>query len=122
MEQTATLRLLMIDDELLFLKSCSRYFERKGFHVWAESNALEALDRLAAAPDAIDVVLLDYSLSELTGAECMDRIAEIRADLPVVLLSAYPADTFDDKRISRAAKILTKPIELPVLTEIIRQL
>jgi len=114
--------ILVIDDELLFLTTCRRYFEREGFQVWAEPNALGALDRLVKSPQEIDVILLDYCLPDLTGTECLSKILDIRPDIPVILLSAYPPESFDPKSVFGAHLVLTKPIELSALVSIIRQI
>ena len=50
-------------------------------------NASDALVR--AAPDAVDVVVTDFNMPTCSGLELAEALAQVRADLPVVISSGY---------------------------------
>ncbi|MDD4734598.1 MAG: response regulator [Kiritimatiellae bacterium] len=104
--------LLMIDDEELFLKSMSRYFERKGYRVVAERLAEKALACFQAEPEAFDAVILDHDMPDLSGAECLRRILALRPETPVIVMSGYPPETLPPGDYARARALLGKPMDL----------
>ena len=69
-----------------------RLLESFGLTVHVAEGGPEAVARLGRAPDAIDAVLLDMTMPEMSGADVFIRLREIRPDLPVVLMSGYHED------------------------------
>ena len=48
-----------------------------------------ALPILRAAPAAIDVVVTDFNMPTRSGLDLAEALAQVRADLPVVISSGY---------------------------------
>lgn len=82
-------RLLHIDDDPMPLSLYKRFFERRGYHVTAFSDAAAAMQALRAAPDAFDLVLTDYNMPDWSGLDVAREVRHIRADLPVAVLSGF---------------------------------
>ncbi len=83
--------------------------------VFAE-NGRVAVERVAAAPQAFDVVLMDIQMPEMDGNEATRRIHAIAPELPVIGLTAHGLS--QDRATSLAAGMkdhLTKPIDPKVL-------
>lgn len=112
--------LLMIDDEELFLKSMSRYFEGRGYCVVAERNAETALERFLQTPEAFDVVILDHDMPGMSGRECLRRMIERRPNLPVFVMSGYPPECFQPGDYDQARAILAKPMDLADVEHAVR--
>jgi signal transduction histidine kinase/CheY-like chemotaxis protein len=83
---------LVVDDDPMVRSVARRLLESFGLTVHVASDGPEAIRHVAGAPDEIDAVLLDMTMPEMSGPEVLARLAEIRSDLPVVLMSGYHED------------------------------
>jgi len=81
-------RILLVDDEDGIQLLYRGEFEDEGYLVDSARNGEEALTRFRANPP--DLVLLDINMPGLNGIEVLRQMKELRADLPVILCSAYP--------------------------------
>lgn len=81
-------RILLVDDEDGIQLLYRGEFEDDGYLVDSARNGDEALARFRANPP--DLVLLDINMPGLNGIEVLRQMKELRADLPVILCSAYP--------------------------------
>jgi len=83
-------RVLVVDDSDISLDMTRRLLELAGASVRLASNGQEALDFLLAAPDAVDVVLMDARMPVLGGYDAT-RLIRLQPDLmslPIIALSA----------------------------------
>ena len=82
-------RILIVDDHALLREGVGLLLRRLDPDVeFLEAGTLaEALERVAA-PEAIDLLLLDLGLPDGTGVESIRAVHERRPGLPVVVLSA----------------------------------
>ena len=81
-------RILLVDDEDGIQLLYRGEFEDEGYLGDSARNGEEALARFRANPP--DLVLLDINMPGLNGIEVLRQMKELRADLPVILCSAYP--------------------------------
>ena len=81
-------RILLVDDEDGIQLLYRGEFEDDGYRVDSARNGDEALARFRANPP--DLVLLDINMPGLNGIEVLRQMKEMRADLPIILCSAYP--------------------------------
>ncbi|MEO0630083.1 MAG: response regulator, partial [Planctomycetota bacterium] len=78
---------LVVDDKEMMRDSVGSTLQRAGFAVITASGGPAALTAIAnRRPDA---VVSDLKMPEMTGTELLERIREIDADLPVVLMTAF---------------------------------
>ena len=113
---SATLRILIAEDETIIRLDLRELLERAGFEVVAEARDGEEAVELArsAAPD---LALLDVKMPRLDGIEAARRILEERA-IPIVMVTAYG----EEELVARAVEAgvfgyLVKPFresDLPV--------
>lgn len=54
----------------------ARFLRARGYHVEGAINGKEALVRILAQPAAHDLVIMDYSMPELDGLECVKALRE----------------------------------------------
>jgi CheY-like chemotaxis protein len=64
---------------------------------------------VTADPQALDGVLLDMTMPEMSGATVFERLRTIRPDLPVVLMSGYHADEIDPALAAATSGFVQKP-------------
>src|SRR3989338_5904914 len=79
-------KLLIIDDEVDVLDFAKRYFGKRGVDVFTANNGNEAVRIIA--DENPDLVLLDFNLPDITGAEVLRKIREeLKSDTKVILLT-----------------------------------
>ncbi len=98
--------------------------ESLGATVLVSDNGRLAIEALAANAEAIDLILMDIQMPEMDGLEATRRIraGRVRADVPVIALTAHALDN-ERQKASEAGMsgFLTKPIEPEQLLKTIRQ-
>jgi signal transduction histidine kinase/CheY-like chemotaxis protein len=100
---------LVVDDDAMVRSVARRLLEAFGLTVHVAEGGPEAIARLAAAPDAIDAVLLDMTMPEMSGADVFIRLREVRPDLPVVLMSGYHEDELSEEVGAGISGFVQKP-------------
>ena len=82
--------ILIVDDQEDVLVVLAHLLERAGAEVAPTSDPEAALEVLREDPDAFDLVITDYDMGHLTGAD-LSRVAhQARPDIPVILVTALP--------------------------------
>lgn len=96
MKKENIIKLFLVDDDALFLKSLEMEFNEKA-ELTAETYIIETfatgelcIENLSLSPD---VIILDYyldgiDLKAMNGLETLDKIKGSRPDIPVVMLSS----------------------------------
>jgi len=111
---------LLVDDELLFLRALSRTLGESGYRVELCTSARDAIARVKTGD--IDVVVSDISMPEMTGLELLRTIREHEPDLPVVLVTGLPALESATEAIEYGAlKYLVKPVDPQALKKTVDQ-
>jgi len=91
MSSKSKIRLFLVDDDALFLKSLEiEFLDHADFVIETFSTGELCVAALSHNPD---VIILDYLLDvvvkdAMNGIETLDKIKEINPDIPVVMLSA----------------------------------
>lgn len=91
MNKENKIKLFLVDDDALFLKSLEILFlENADFIVETYATGELCVANLASNPD---VIILDYYLngiiaSAMNGLETLDKIKEINVEIPVIMLSS----------------------------------
>lgn len=85
MDDSANIRLLLVDDELSLREPLAEYLSRQGFSVIQAASAAEARSRLRE--EVPDLVLLDIMMPGEDGLALCRHLSETRA-IPTILLTA----------------------------------
>ena len=115
-------KILIVDDEVLLLRTLSNALREGGFDVLVASSAEEAERKLANGMP-VDLLVLDVKLPGKSG---LDLLSERRAagfGGKVVVMTAF--DNPDSERICRSLSVdhyLRKPFDLEKLLELVRDL
>ena len=78
-------RLLLVDDEEVFLRPLHRTLELRGYEVLPVQSAEQALGTLKS--EDVDLVLTDRRLPGMDGVELVRRIKADHPDLAVVVMT-----------------------------------
>jgi len=120
--------ILVVDDEAdvadLFRQQFRREVREGHYAMHFAQSAEAALDMLADGirPELI-VVLSDINMPGMDGLSLLRRIKEQRADLPVIMVTAYGDD--ERRRTAReygAVEFVTKPVDFGRLKQQLEQL
>jgi CheY-like chemotaxis protein len=104
--------ILVVDDEQAVGYVFERYLTIKGYRVSVACSGEQALE--AFGSDTPDLVITDYKMPGMNGAELLQRLRAIDARLPAVMMSADPIEvgpTLDGVRF------FPKPVSLETLAE-----
>ncbi|MGD9883531.1 MAG: response regulator [Geminicoccaceae bacterium] len=120
--------ILVVDDEAdvaeLFRQQFRREVRQGHYVIHFAQSAEEALGKLddGIRPELI-VVLSDINMPGMDGLGLLRKLREQRADLPVIMVTAYG----DDERRRKAAELgatefVTKPVDFNSLKQQLQQL
>ena len=120
--------ILVVDDEAdvadLFRQQFRREVRQGRYVIHFAQSGEEALDKLNAGvePELI-VVFSDINMPGMDGLGLLRKVKERRADLPVIMVTAYG----DDERRRKAAEFgasefVTKPVDFSLLKQQLQQL
>ncbi len=108
-------RILIVDDEKSMCDMLDTYLRRRGFEPVSHTSAQEAFSTLLE--EDFDAVLADVNMPGMTGIELCERIAANKADVPVIVMTAFGSmDTAVAAIRAGAYDFVTKPIDLDILS------
>lgn len=81
-----------------------------GFRVSCHESAKEALAALGADPLDCDVVISDYRLQGHSGIELLRQVKQLRADLPVIIISGYIDEALQSKALEAGAALVISKV------------
>ncbi len=115
---TSRIRVLLIDDETVFVDSLTKVLTRRGFRVQSASDGLKALELLTN--EIFDVLVLDMRMPVMDGIATLKAIRERDALIPVVVLTGNP----NMKQLAEALKegaadVVLKPCPVDMLVSCI---
>jgi two-component system cell cycle response regulator len=109
---------LVVDDDSSIRALVALWLSKVGLRILEASSGEEAVDVVAAAPDAIDAVLLDIMMPGMDGFEVLRRLKEEprSSRIPIVFLSASDAEADVVRGVKGGAiDYLHKPFSGPIL-------
>jgi len=116
-------KVLIVEDNLINQSILQQQIESFGFDVSVSSNGVDALERLNHAGeqgDRFDIVVLDYNMRGMSGADTAMKIRETQniADTPIVVLTSIDnARTECSLANIQLDGNLTKPVKASILQE-----
>jgi diguanylate cyclase (GGDEF)-like protein/PAS domain S-box-containing protein len=108
-------RLLIVDDNELNRDMLARRLARKGYEILLADSARQLPQRVKE--DAIDLVLLDIEMPEISGLEALKTLRETYSPIQLPIIMVTAKDQSDDivKALNLGANdYVTKPIDFAV--------
>lgn len=103
------LSILWTDDEIDLLKPHILFLQEKGYDVVTASNGHDALELITKRN--FEIVFLDENMPGLSGLETLERIKNMRPQLPVVMITKSEEEAIMEQAIgSKIADYLIKPV------------
>jgi CheY-like chemotaxis protein len=97
------LSILLIDDEEIVRLATAELIRDLGHDVTEAGSGAEGLGKLAAGLH-VDVVISDYKMPRMNGAEFARRVREMRPDTAVLIITGYTGTAEDLPDLPRLAK------------------
>ncbi len=101
--------ILVVDDQPEVLDVITAYLEAAGAEVAATTNPEDVLDALRDDPDTWDLLVTDYDMPGMTGAELTEAAKAIVPNLPSILVTALAGEAGRSGALFTA--VLSKPID-----------
>ena len=102
---------LLVDDEEALVLLGEEMIAGLGYEPIGFTSSRAALHSLREAPQRFDLVLSDEAMPEMTGSELARAVREIRADIPIVLMSGrVTPQLLRGARDAGVAEVLAKPL------------
>jgi len=117
-----SLRVLVVDDEMLLRWSIGESLRRQGHTVLEATSASSARDVMGGTAEPIDVVLLDLRLPDSND---LGLLEEVRHRLPrsaVVLMTAYGTSEVAEGALRLGAyRVVSKPFDMHEIADLARE-
>jgi len=111
-------RVLLVDDERDIVRTFTLFLEKKGYVLDSAGSGREAEAKLGE--HAYDVVVFDYRLPDVSGAELSRRVDELNPGAVKVMLTGFrhPEDAVDALRVD---SLLLKPVDMNEVLAVIEE-
>ena len=101
---------LLVDDERLILRSLEKTLLRAGFDVLTAADCKSGNETFAQNMGEVNIAVLDLNMpgfdgipKTVAGLDLLDELKKQKADLPVVILTAYDEVSRAKDAVSRGA-------------------
>jgi len=110
------MHILLVDDEEAIAYVFKRYLERAGYRVTALASPAEAL--AVGALGGIDMLVTDFRMPGMTGAELIARLRALTPDLAALIVTGYGAEV---GAAAQGVRVLNKPLPPQELVDAVTQ-
>jgi len=114
--------ILFVDDEEPIVQLYQQMLEGLGHRVTGSTDSRRALEVFRRTPEGFDLVITDLTMPHLTGVDLLQRISEIRPDVPLVLITGFQ-DALSPENFLRQGfqAVLMKPILMHEMSEAVQK-
>ena len=111
--RTESATIMVVDDDHHVRTIVAEFLVGSGYHVLEAGDGREAL-RILAQTEAVDLIITDVRMPDISGLELAETATRGRADLKVILISGY----FVSRQVTH--RVLKKPFRMQELAEAVR--
>ncbi len=112
------IKILVVDDEPVVIKSCKRILEAEGYSIDGASGGREAI--ISMEQKAYDFVITDLKMPEVDGITLIRWIRKSRADTGVLIITGFPSqETIKEALELGIIDYVPKPFTPALLTDVV---
>ena len=112
-----TRSVLIVDDNQDLAENIAEILSMRGYTTEIATSAEEALPK--AIPDGPWLLVTDYRLPGMSGADLVREIRQVRRGVRAVVISAYTDDRTISAARSAGADFLPKPVDFASLSQLL---
>jgi len=117
-------RILIIDDDVLVLKTAKRVLEQNGFLVEIAKSGEAGIEKIKT--DQFNLIICDVRMPEMDGIMTLKRIktemCQKAKDIPVIFITGYASEETPIDAIKLGAKdYILKPFDLDELLSSVKK-
>jgi PAS domain S-box-containing protein len=106
-------RILFVDDEEALADIGQTGLQLLGYEVVTKTSSAEALELFRAQPKRFDLVITDYTMPKMTGADLAVEMMKIRPDIPIILCTGFNERITEEKAREMGIRaFLMKPVTM----------
>lgn len=114
--------ILLVEDETMILKFCSKLLQKLGYRVFAASSPKQALGLAKTHGPSIDLLITDVIMAQMSGKELAESLTGDFPDLKTLYISGYTANVIAHHGILEdGIMFLQKPFSKGQLAKKVRQ-
>jgi CheY-like chemotaxis protein len=113
-------KILVVEDDNLFLWTLNCFLQNEGYEVFTAANAESAID--VAQQQSFDIVISDFHLPGLNGRDLIRKVRSVQPATKTILISAYQPEEIENRDPALLNAYLNKPIELKSLKKLLHDL
>ena len=105
--------ILVVEDEADVREIATRIMERRGYHVLAAVDGVDAIRILEASPRRIDLLVSDIVMPGMGGRDLAERAEQLQPGIRILFMSGYTDDVVLRHRLrDRRVPFLQKPFSI----------
>lgn len=108
-------KILIVDDEPFLTDFLSEALGSHGYECTTCNQSPEALCLVEENPERFDLVITDQTMPQLLGSDMIEKIREIRPEMPVILTTGYSDSITSEQAESLGISYMDKPIDISQL-------
>lgn len=115
-------KILFVDDELPVVEAFAPSLKKLGYRVDITTSPEAALEIIEQSPDYYDLLITDYNMPKLNGAELARQAYRLNQAMPVIICSGFSG--FADELTGRdqaATMCISKPFSIAEFAQTVRQ-
>lgn len=114
--------ILYVDDEERIRQMARDFLSSHGYRIETFDNGMDALTALQQEPHGYDLLITDMTMPKLSGRELIERVKEVRPDLPIILCTGFSTmNTTADMQELDVHCFVQKPVSIRTMLQKIHQ-
>jgi two-component system cell cycle sensor histidine kinase/response regulator CckA len=106
----------LAEDDPQVRRLLSRVLEAEGYRVIAGWNGRAALEAARGSGGAIDLIVTDVAMPEMTGPDLVRELRAARPGIPAIFITGDVALDLGEVFLSGPSELLSKPVSPSALT------
>jgi CheY-like chemotaxis protein len=114
--------ILLIDDEEIIRLTVQKILTSFGYDVCVAEDGLSGIETYKTQKQLINLIILDISMSKMSGKETFIALKKINADIKVIITSGFKSDERIDELLqSGASGFIAKPFTFTELITTVKK-
>ncbi len=113
-------QVLFVDADQAIIDAVSSMLKEMGHRVRMATSGMEALAVFSHNPEGFDLIIMDLSMSDISGLRLAERLLKVRGNIPIVLLTSEDGEKQSKERETGIRWFALKPISMDALAETVK--